>query len=107
MATESSAVGGASGLRTAAARPGTACAQAVPGRAAAVRRPLAPPTADDSVAIRRGVCRIVSHGAGRGLPGRPYPRWHAGDRRYRNAARFGAPAVEFSLLAGPDRRALP
>jgi len=37
-------------------------------------------TADDSVAVRRGVCRIVSYGTGRGVPGRPYPRWHAGDR---------------------------
>src|SRR5713226_1537991 len=107
MASELPVVGAASGLRTAVARPGTACAQAVPGRATAVRRPLAAPTTGSSLAIRRGVCRTVSHGTGRELPGRPYPRWHASDRGYRHAAWLGARAMELSLLRRPDRRTLP
>jgi len=49
----------------------------------------------------------VSHGTRRERPGLPYPRWHAGDRGYRYAARFGARALDFSFLAGSDRRALP
>jgi hypothetical protein len=72
-----------------------------------VRRPPAPPTADDAVALRRGLCRTVSHRTNRGLSGRPYSRRHTGNRGYRNDTRLGAAAVEFSLLAGTDRRAVP